>query len=1310
MKKAVFKLLLLLISFIGITSGKAQNVLAFQGFENDNCDTWAFTGGNTSNEIARTGSMAARIGRQNESNTLTMNTLNVSGYAGLQLSLYHAVRSGTGPGMDTREGAVIMVSLNGGAFNAIGRVTGYGDTNWGFNSTGGTTTTSSGCDDYQCPNPLTYNIPAGTNTIQLKIVSVRTGACPGFNTAMTNGTAANYDRADEGFFVDDIRITTTSPLPIVRTSAAGTDAQTVCTGVNITNITYTIGGMGGATVTGLPAGINGSYNSSTNTFTISGAATVTGTFNYTVTANCTGATASGTITVNAKPVVAGITGANNVCVPNTITLSNTTPGGTWSSNNTSIASVDNNGLVTGIAAGTATIAYAITNTCGTTAQTQSITVNTKPVVASITGSATLCTGGTTTWSNATAGGVWSSDNTAVASVDNSGLITAIAIGTATISYTVTNTCGSTTQTQVITVSDKPIVASISGSNTVCAGSNITLSNTTPGGVWSSDNTAIGNINSTGVVTGVATGTATISYTVTNTCGSTAQTQSITVNDKPTVTSITGNSNVCVGSTVTLGNTTAGGVWASSNTGIATIDNNGIVTAIATGNTTISYTVTNTCGSTSATTTITVNDKPIVANITGNNTVCTGNTTSLSNTTTGGIWTTADNNIATVNNGTVTGIATGTTIISYTVTNTCGSTTVTQNITVNSQPNVAEITGNATVCLGDTTRFKSTTTGGVWSSSNNTIATISNGLITGNTIGNATISYTVTNTCGSTIKTRTITVINKPVVALITGANNTCVGNNINLSNITPGGTWSSDNTTVATVSNGVVTPVTAGTALITYTVTNSCGSTPTTHNVVVNDKPTVANVTGPASLCMGSNVTLSNSTPGGVWSSSDNTIATVNNGIVTPIATGTATIAYTVTNTCGSTTQTKLITVNDKPFVPAITGNTSVCIGNTVTLNNTIAGGVWSSGNIAIATVSNNGIVTPVATGTTNIVYTVTNTCGSTTQTHSITVGNKPAVNNITGANTLCAGNTITLNNTTPSGTWSTTDANLATVNNGFVTGIASGTVIISYTVTNTCGSSIATKTITVNDKPVVAGITGNAIICTGSTTTLSNSTTGGTWSSNNNAVASITNNGIVTGVTAGSATIAYTVTNTCGSTTVTQIVTTSNKPVLPAITGPTEMFVGNNIQLQNAYTGGVWSSSNSTAAPVSNTGVVTARISGVVTISYSISSPCGTVSVSHALTIKPQINDIFIPNVFSPNGDNRNDFFYVLGSVIESVDLSVFNQWGELVFESHSPAEKWNGMFKGKPAAVGVYVYVAKIKTTNGLLLDRKGSVNLVR
>ena len=127
-------------------------------------------------------------------------------------------------------------------------------------------------------------------------------------------------------------ITVNPDATIALSSAAGTDAQSLCINVPITSITYTIGGGGtGAGVVGLPAGVNGVY--AAGVFTISGTPTVAGTFNYTVTTTgtCVQTTALGSITVNPDATIAlssaAGTDAQSLCINVPITSITYTIGG-----------------------------------------------------------------------------------------------------------------------------------------------------------------------------------------------------------------------------------------------------------------------------------------------------------------------------------------------------------------------------------------------------------------------------------------------------------------------------------------------------------------------------------------------------------------------------------------------------------------------------------------------------------------------------------------------------------------------------------------------------------------------------------------------------------------------------------------------------------------------------------------------------------------------------------------------------------------------------------------------------------------------
>jgi gliding motility-associated-like protein len=90
--------------------------------------------------------------------------------------------------------------------------------------------------------------------------------------------------------------------------------------------------------------------------------------------------------------------------------------------------------------------------------------------------------------------------------------------------------------------------------------------------------------------------------------------------------------------------------------------------------------------------------------------------------------------------------------------------------------------------------------------------------------------------------------------------------------------------------------------------------------------------------------------------------------------------------------------------------------------------------------------------------------------------------------------------------------------------------------------------------------------------------------------------------------------------------------------------------------------------------------------------------------------DEVFIPNSFSPNGDGKNEIFRAYGTGISAINMKVFNQWGELLYEGNEVSTGWDGKQKGKVQPIGVYFYVMKIKLTTGTESIRKGSVNLLR
>ncbi len=1037
---------------------------------------------------------------------------------------------------------------------------------------------------------------------------VGTGAIT-LNTGDTlNGRALTINGAVaiNGSFVN------TTPAPCTASAITGTD--TLCVGMT-TLLSNTDTGLIWHSSDAMVATID------TNTGLVTGVGAGTAIITLT---NGLACQSTDTVTVNALP--APITATDSVvCVSATLTYASLTSGGTWTSGNMSAATVDSaSGVITGVAVGNTYITYTLTTGCETK---KSVTVNPTPNAGSITGSATMCPGNTTTLSNTTTGGIWSSLNTATATIGSAtGIVTAVALGTTTISYTVTNSCGSAAATTVVTVSATTTLDPTTGTAMVCPGNTTTLINSTTSGTWSSVNTATATIGSTsGIVTGIMAGTTTISYTVTNSCGSATETTIVTVNPSPDAGTITGTTTLCPTDNATLTNIATGGVWSSVNTATATIGSStGIVTAIALGTTTISYTVTSSCGTVAATTVVTVSATTDAGTITGTATVCPGNTITLTNTVTGGTWSSSNTTMATVGSltGIVTGAATGTATISYTVTNSCGTASTTTIVTVSPSPNAGTITGTTVLCPANNVVLSNTISGGVWTSVTTATATIGSatGIVSGIAAGTTIISYSLTNSCGTATATTVVTINPLPNAGTITGAAIVCPGNTTSLGNTATGGTWTSSNTTMATVGSltGIVTGAATGTATISYTVTNSCGIAFTTTIVTVSPLPNAGTITGTTILCPANNVVLSNTISGGVWTSVTTATATIGSatGIVSGIAAGTTTISYSLTNSCGIATATTVVTINPLPDAGTITGTTTLCEATNVALGNAIIGGVWSSVNTATATIgSATGIVSGIAAGTTTLSYTVANSCGIAATTVVATVNPLPNAGTITGTATVCPGDTTILSSSVTGGTWTSVSTPTATIGSatGILVGIAAGTSTISYTVTNSCGTDVAIILTTVNPLPNAGTITGVSSVCVGSNILLSNDTAGGVWSSSNSNII-VSSTGSVGGVAAGTSIVSYSFTNSCGTDVTTKPITINPLPNAGVISGASNVCSGSIITLTNTVTGGTWSSSNATAT-VSG-GMVIGVVPGVDTIVYSVSNMCGSATAFKIVTI----------------------------------------------------------------------------------------------
>ncbi len=498
-------------------------------------------------------------------------------------------------------------------------------------------------------------------------------------------------------------------------------------------------------------------------------------------------------------------------------------------------------------------------------------------------------------------------------------------------------------------------------------------------------------------------------------------------------------------------------------------------------------------------------------------ICNGTNIVLSNTFTGGKWTSSNASVATIDSttGFASGISVGGTFITYRI----GGCFTTAFMYVNANPAAITPVSIPNICVGSALTLTNTTPGGTWSSTVPSVATIgsASGVFSAFSAGTTTVSYVLSAT--GCFVTRTMTVLANP--APIAGSHNVCVAGNTTLSNTTTGGNWYSSAASIASVgsSTGTVNGLIAGTSTISYIMpATSCFAT---YTMTVNTAPSV--ISGPNQVCATSNITLANTVSGGVWTSSNTSIAIVGtSGVITGVSAGTVTISYT---TAGCTPATKVITVNSLPA--SITGITFTCYGQTTTLTTPVFGGRWKTTDTTIARVDSvTGVVSGISMGVSTITYTGAAGCFTT---RNVTVF---PLAPIVGRDTVCVGSSTALTNIVGGGTWVSSNPDNATIDtfSGIVRGMVNGVTLMEYRLPTGCVTKKLVKVL-----PALPAIGGPFVVCSNSLLVLSDAIPGGTWSTSNPYVADVaTTTGVVSGHTADTATITYSVFGCATSETVT--------------------------------------------------------------------------------------------------------------------------------------------------------------------------------
>ncbi|NDC41878.1 MAG: hypothetical protein EBZ77_10065, partial [Chitinophagia bacterium] len=540
-------------------------------------------------------------------------------------------------------------------------------------------------------------------------------------------------------------------------------------------------------------GMSSTTSSSPTASSISGSTT----FTVTVTETASGCVDTGIAVVNTGTLPGTIAASDTVCSGATATLTFTGPGGataTYTINGASPTNVtlDGSGTATvTTSALTSTTRYELTTiTSGTCVQSitgQVRDIYVRPAAGTISGTPTLCTSSSFTFTNPTAGGTWSSSSTARATVNPStGVVYGVSAGSATISYAF-GSCPAATLN--ISVVGAPAAITPTAATTICSGTTFTLASTTTGGVWTSASRSVATVDSTtGIVTGLSAGSAVITYSTG--CG-TPRTKTITVTTAPAA--ITGSgfgappTAICTLSTTTFTNAVSGGTWSISTTSLGSVGSGtGIFNSgTAVGALTVSYSI-GTCIATAA---LNIGNRS-PGPITGASSVCALASTTLADTTLYGVWSSSDTTLATIDaaSGTVTGVNYGTPTITYS--NGCGS-PVTRSITVNGS---IPVVSADTICSGSTLNLRASVaaTGSYsWSGpAGYTSTLLSPSISSASTARAGTYVLTVTSSVGSCVTSaRAFAVIDTlPTASASVSPATICPGGSATITNAVSGPT------------------------------------------------------------------------------------------------------------------------------------------------------------------------------------------------------------------------------------------------------------------------------------------------------------------------------------------------------------------------------------------------------------------------------------------------------------------------------------------------------------------------------------------
>lgn len=1105
------------------------------------------------------------------------------------------------------------------------------------------------------------------------------------NPVMTPTTSGSFTytvtvQDNVGTTASDAVVVTVNPTPTVTLSAF----SNTCTAT--APFALTGGSPAGGTYSG--TGVSGgNFNPAT-------AGAGTHTITYTVTMGSCSGSDSETITVLTTPN-ATITPAGPFCAnASPVNLTAATGGGTWSGTGITNSSLGTfNPATAGV--GSHVITYSFGSPCPSS-DTETITVN-AVANATITPPGILCESQSNiTLTAAQGGGSWSGTGIVNASTGEYSP-SAAGAGSHQVIYTIGGVCG---DADTITISVAAFQdATITAAGPFCTDDpSVNLTAADGGGTWSGTgitNTSLGTFSPASA----GAGNHVITYTISGFCGST-DTETIQVVAAANAT-INNPGSLCeLQSSVTLTAAQGGGLW--SGTGIV----NGSTgefspSSVGAGSYQVIYSIGGMCGDADTLMVNVVGE--IDASITPSGPYCSdGLPVNLAAANPGGSWTgtgITNASLGTFNPATA---GSGNHLITYTISGFCGSSDTAwvqvltaSDASITPPGNLCETTSSVTLNAADP--------GGTWSGTG--ITDVNNGLFSPLLVGAGTyqVIYTISGTCGDS-DTSMITVV-AAADATISPAGPFCSDDPaLNLTAATAGGSWTGTGITNSTA--GTFNPALAGAGAynIIYTIGGACGGADTLA-ITVNASAD-ATITNPGTLCLTTtSVMLTAAQGGGSWTGTG--IVNASAGEFSPALAGAGNhqVIYSIPGICGDS-DTLIITVIAPPDATITPAGPFCSNGSAVNLNAASSGGAWSGTGITNAA---SGTFNPLVSGagTFTITYTIAPPCGA-QDTVQITVI-AAADASITSPGNLCELDApLQLSAAQSGGTWSGTGITNPSTGQFSPAISGAGTFQVVYTISGTCGDS---DTVMITVLPAQdASIDPAGPFCANDAAyVLSAASSGGTWTG---AGISSPSAGIFSPSSAGTGQhlITYVIPGSCGDSDSVYITVNENVS-LSGLTSDESCMDADDGSIQLTLSGG--------SAPYSilwDNGAMTEDISDLSPGTYIVvvtdSNGCSSTQSYSILGTEVLcfIPHIYIPNIFSPNGDQSNDVLYVRGEGIKQLEFFVYDRWGEKVFETTDQVNGWDGSFRGKDMEPGVFAYYVKAVFVNDEEFVDKGSITLVR